>query len=439
MTSYPIITARGVSKRYVLGAAAARTNSLREAITNAVSAPFRAFRGASAPDREFWALDDVSFDIMPGEAVGIVGRNGAGKSTLLKVLSRITEPTKGRIELRGRIASLLEVGTGFHAELTGRENVYLNGTILGMRKREIDRKFDAIVDFAEVERFIDTPVKRYSSGMYVRLAFAVAAHLEPEILVIDEVLAVGDAEFQRKCLGKMGDVAQAGRTVLFVSHNMAAVRGLCTRAILLEKGRVAIDGDTDRVVSAYLSKHARGASRDQSEWNYRRRGERIAIESVQVLVRGEPTAIVQSGDEVTFRVGYRALTPAAIGDDFSICVILYSEGHRLTNLWTNAALGRGIAAAERGTIDCVVSRWPFRSGIVRVDLFTHVGVDTQDVIEECATFDSHDGDFYGSGMIPDPLDIILLDHEWRADATAADEAQTESVSLSAGIARKSSA
>jgi lipopolysaccharide transport system ATP-binding protein len=204
---------------------------------------------------EFWALKDVSFDVRRGDVVGVIGRNGAGKSTLLKVLSRITEPTEGRIRIQGRVASLLEVGTGFHPELTGRENIYLNGAILGMTRGEIKSKFDEIVAFAEVERFLDTPVKRYSSGMYVRLAFAVAAHLEPEILVVDEVLAVGDAEFQKKCLGKMKDVAGHGRTVLFVSHNMAAVRALCSKALLLRSGRLALAGNTDDVILHYVDQH----------------------------------------------------------------------------------------------------------------------------------------------------------------------------------------
>ena len=201
---------------------------------------------------EFWALKDISLQVQQGDCVGIIGRNGAGKSTLLKVLSRITEPTTGRVTMRGRLASLLEVGTGFHPELTGRENIFLNGAILGMKRQEIKTKFDEIVAFAEVEQFLDTPVKRYSSGMYVRLAFAVAAHLEPEILVVDEVLAVGDAEFQKKCLGKMGEVAEGGRTVLFVSHNMAAVQQLAPRAVLLEEGRVTQDGPTADVIAGYL-------------------------------------------------------------------------------------------------------------------------------------------------------------------------------------------
>jgi lipopolysaccharide transport system ATP-binding protein len=208
--------------------------------------------------KKFWALRDVSFDVLPGEVVGLIGHNGAGKSTLLKILSRITAPTAGRVEMRGRISSLLEVGTGFHPELTGRENVFLNGAILGMTKAEIRCKFDAIVDFAEIAQFIDTPVKRYSSGMYVRLAFAVAAHLEPEILVIDEVLAVGDAAFQKKCLGKMGDVAKLGRTILFVSHNMAAVRSLCGRAVWLDGGRIRQDDNSGDVVDHYLCESASG-------------------------------------------------------------------------------------------------------------------------------------------------------------------------------------
>ena len=257
----PIIRARGIAKRYELGSTVLRTNSLREAVLASVKSRLasRERRAEARAGREFWALQDVSFDVGRGEVLGVIGRNGAGKSTLLKVLSRITEPTLGRIELRGRIASLLEVGTGFHPELTGRENVYLNGTILGMRKRDIDRKFDEIVAFAEVERFIDTPVKRYSSGMYVRLAFGVAAHLDPEILVIDEVLAVGDAEFQRKCLGKMSDVAHEGRTVLFVSHNMAAVRAICSSALLLSGGRVLRQGPVGEVVSLYAQRAADSA------------------------------------------------------------------------------------------------------------------------------------------------------------------------------------
>lgn len=254
------IRSENLGKQYRIGSQLSRYPTLRDKLADALAAPFRRVgkllrgeaTGAAELDETIWALRDVSIEIRQGEVVGIIGRNGAGKSTLLKILSRITEPTVGFVDIRGRVGSLLEVGTGFHNELTGRENVYLNGAILGMKRDEIDRKFDEIVDFAEVERFIDTPVKHYSSGMYLRLAFAVAAHLEPEILLVDEVLAVGDAAFQRKCLNKMEGVGQQGRTVLFVSHNMPAITRLCERAILLDEGRVIQDGLASQVVSTYL-------------------------------------------------------------------------------------------------------------------------------------------------------------------------------------------
>lgn len=249
----PIIQVRKLSKQYSLGARQAGYGTLRESLVQAVRAPLKRFRNGSLKQEILWALNDVSFEVQPGEVVGVIGSNGAGKSTLLKVLSQITDPTSGEVDLYGRVASLLEVGTGFHPELTGRENIYLNGALLGMKRAEIERKFDEIVAFSEVEQFLDTPVKRYSSGMYVRLAFAVAAHLEPEILVVDEVLAVGDASFQKKCLGKMGDVARQGRTVLFVSHNMPAVKSLCGRAILLSGGCLVQDGRVDEVVNSYLT------------------------------------------------------------------------------------------------------------------------------------------------------------------------------------------
>jgi lipopolysaccharide transport system ATP-binding protein len=250
MTSV-LVSARGLSKRYFLGADPFGTLSLRDRITDVVRSAFR--RRGPEVSREFWALRDVDFDLHRGEVLGVIGRNGAGKSTLLKIISEITEPTEGEVELFGRVASLLEVGVGFHPELSGRENVFLNGAILGMTRAEMRRKFDEIVAFAEVEKFIDTPVKRYSSGMYVRLAFAVAAHLEPDVLIVDEVLAVGDAAFQRKCLGKMESVASQDRAVMVVSHNMSIVTQLCERVIWLDRGRVVAAGETSRVVSEYLS------------------------------------------------------------------------------------------------------------------------------------------------------------------------------------------
>ncbi|MBN2438697.1 MAG: ABC transporter ATP-binding protein [Deltaproteobacteria bacterium] len=273
-----VIKAENLGKRYTIGHQTGKGDraTFREALLRHMRDLWNKTRDLAQgkpiiqgdTQEEVWALKGVSFEIRRGEAAGIIGRNGAGKSTLLKILSRITEPTEGRVTIKGRVASLLEVGTGFHSELSGRENIYLNGTILGMTRAEIKRKFDAIVGFAEVEKYLDTPVKRYSSGMYVRLAFAVAAHLEPEILVVDEVLAVGDAEFQKKCLGKMGEVAKAGRTVLFVSHNMGAVQSLCGTAFHLESGRIAQTGDSKTVVSNYLSGSGRNTSvmkwRDES-------------------------------------------------------------------------------------------------------------------------------------------------------------------------------
>jgi lipopolysaccharide transport system ATP-binding protein len=250
--STPVITVEGLGKRYTLQHQA-RSGLLRDQLADFLRNPFRRAKTAAGTAEEFWALRAVGFAVHQGDVLGIIGRNGAGKSTLLKILSRITEPTTGRVSLRGRVASLLEVGTGFHPELTGRENIFLNGAILGMTRAEIRRKFDEIVAFAEVEKFLDTPVKHYSSGMYVRLAFAVAAHLEPEILIIDEVLAVGDQEFQKKCLGKIEKVTRdEGRTVLFVSHNFAAVRQLCTRAILLHEGRVVADAPPAETITQYM-------------------------------------------------------------------------------------------------------------------------------------------------------------------------------------------
>jgi lipopolysaccharide transport system ATP-binding protein len=262
----PIIKAQGISKQYRLGAKGAAYTTLRESLTGWVRTPIERLRKTTRPTKEtLWALKDIGFEVNRGEVVGIIGRNGAGKSTLLKVLSRITEPTTGSVALWGRISSLLEVGTGFHPELTGRENIYLNGAILGMKRAEIQQKFDEIVSFAEIEKFVDTPVKHYSSGMYLRLAFSVAAHLEPDVLIVDEVLSVGDNNFQRKCLGKMEQLGEYGRTVLFVSHNMPAVLRLCNRAILIDKGRLVDDGAPAQVTKLYL--HSNTGSPAERIWD----------------------------------------------------------------------------------------------------------------------------------------------------------------------------
>ncbi len=312
----PIIKAEHLGKRYELGAERAAYSTVRESLMNAARAPLkllgRAKRNGGKPS--VWALKDVSFDIYPGEVVGIIGRNGAGKSTLLKLLSRITEPTTGRAELYGRVGSLLEVGTGFHPELTGRENIFLNGSILGMTRREIESKFDEIVAFAEVQKFLDTPVKRYSSGMYVRLAFAVAAHLEPEILVVDEVLAVGDHAFQQKCLSKMHDVSTHGRTVLFVSHNMGAISRLCGRCILLEQGEVVEAGPTSAVVQTYMT----SGMMDRAEYRQEAKPEKeISLRRIALVApTGEVRSEVGYDESVTFMIDYevnRAVTGTSVG------------------------------------------------------------------------------------------------------------------------------
>lgn len=304
--SSSVIKVENLGKSYVLGSQK-RDNVLRDVISNAFKFNKKKENNSSS---KFWAVNDVSFDIQQGERVGIIGHNGAGKSTLLKLLSRITEPSRGKITLKGRVASLLEVGTGFHPDLTGRENIFLNGAILGMRKHEIIKKFDEIVAFSEVEQFLDTPVKRYSSGMYVRLAFSVAAHLEPEVLIVDEVLAVGDAAFQKKCLGKMDSVGREGRTVLFVSHNMSAIKQLCPRTILLSKGKILLDDKTDQTLQRY-SMISNNIVIDENSGinNYSmRRGEgHIRFTSIDILNgKKEPCTKFKMGEPIFFKFTYKA-------------------------------------------------------------------------------------------------------------------------------------
>ncbi|MDD5634012.1 MAG: ABC transporter ATP-binding protein [Candidatus Omnitrophica bacterium] len=312
------IKVKNLSKQYRIGEQQTKYRTIRETLTDAVQAPFRRIGkilqghayGAADMDETIWALKDVSFEVKRGEVVGIIGRNGAGKSTLLKMLSRITEPTEGMAEIHGRVGSLLEVGTGFHPELTGRENIFLNGAILGMKKKEMVRKFDEMVSFAEIEKFIDTPVKFYSSGMYVRLAFAVAAHLEPEILLVDEVLAVGDAEFQKKCLGKMGDVAKGGRTVLFVSHNMLSLKNLCNKGVLLHSGRVVMENNIDAVISKYLDKDIKHAG--ETSWSSPEIApgdDRVKLKAVRVISEGNVTGEVDISKDFWIEIDYWNLEP----------------------------------------------------------------------------------------------------------------------------------
>ena len=333
-----------LSKQYRIGSPDSY-KTLRDAISNTALAAFR--RSKNSQNGHIWALQDVSFEIKRGEVVGIIGLNGAGKSTLLKILSRITGPTRGRADIYGRVGSLLEVGTGFHPELTGRENIYLNGAILGMRKSEIDRKFDEIVSFAEVEKFLDTPVKRYSSGMYVRLAFGVAAHLETEVLLVDEVLAVGDAQFQKKCFEKMRDIGVQGRTILFVSHNMSAVRSICRQALIIEKGRVAAYGEIDETVDQYLSQVS--ATQDLGEVV---ETNTFTVTSVEVTSATGP--VIKTFDPVQVKV--RFIPKVEIDDPGLYISILTMDSRRLTGLdlkdfITTATLPAGEVAELGFTIE----------------------------------------------------------------------------------------
>ena len=389
------------------GHAGPPTSDLRPPSSDIAGPPTSDLRPPSSDT--LWALRDVSFEVHEGEVVGIIGRNGAGKSTLLKILSRITEPTHGRAVIRGRVSSLLEVGTGFHPELTGRENIYMNGTILGMRKREIDRKFDEIVDFSGVEKFLDTPIKRYSSGMQVRLAFAVAAHLEPEILIIDEVLAVGDAEFQKKCLGKMQDVARGGRTVLIVSHNMSMMETLCTCAFALNKGQITQRGSTAAVIADYMCVAGDSAKKSM----VRSRGMQPLITSVELIDEdGSPTPILRSGDDACFRLHFDSpdgLANARIG--IRIDTLL---GARMLHLQSELATGELLDLPETGFVDCTVPRLPLVPGhyTAAIALFSERRM--LDHLEPGIEFRVDAGDFYRNGHIPSVhLGQFLSSSEWR--------------------------
>jgi lipopolysaccharide transport system ATP-binding protein len=412
------IRVENLGKVYRIGAQQERYKTLRDSLAGAVTGYLHRLRNPKSVGRDentFWALKDVSFEVKRGEAVGIIGRNGAGKSTLLKILSRITEPTEGRVRLHGRVASLLEVGTGFHAELTGRENIYLNGAILGMKRTEIERKFDEIVAFAEIEKFLDTPVKRYSSGMYVRLAFAVAAHLEPEILLVDEVLAVGDAAFQNKCLGKMQQVAGEGRTVLFVSHNMAAVQKLCTRACLLDNGKVVVQEGVNEVVARYL-----GRSRELvHSWALADRVDRrgngsMKFTKVTLLDRNEnESAVIQSGEDVTialnFEIRDQTETRAVIRLSFTD---MY--GQRLFMCLSRSSCSGDLKVPPSGRIRCKIPKLPLLPGSYNVSLWSKVDEQVADDIVDAFSIEVIGGDFFGTGRInPQDGGQMLVSHIWE--------------------------
>lgn len=418
-----VIQCEGLGKRYQIGERE-RYLTLRDTLTNMLRAPagrLRALLGgaangpAAAEDTTFWALRDVSFEVHRGEVLGVIGRNGAGKSTLLKILSRITRPTEGRARIRGRVGSLLEVGTGFHPELTGRENIYLNGAILGMRKAEIDRKFDEIVAFAEVERFIDTPVKRYSSGMYVRLAFGVAAHLEPDILVVDEVLAVGDAAFQKKCLGKMGDVARAGRTVILVSHNLVAVERLCTAAVLLKGGLVVKRGSPREVVEEYLTDVTPVSEVADLRLLTSRGGSgEIRFVRVEVLAPDGSAGVIRSGDGVLLRMHFVCATRVRRP---GFLVAIATLGGQLIFAIHTSDLAVDIPhLTGSGYIELAIDRLNLMPGkyLLHVAAGSETDPHRYDHVIDVAALDIEPADVYGSGRVwSADWSLVFFDCKWR--------------------------
>lgn len=418
MVSNPIVRVSHVSKRYRIRRPEERHDSLREAVTGAASRSFRALTGrrreTDETHRTFWALRDITFDVDHGEVLGIIGRNGAGKSTLLKVLSRITEPTSGRVEGYGRVGSLLEVGTGFHNELTGRENVYLSGSILGMRKAEVDRKFDEIVAFSGVEEFLDTPVKRYSSGMAVRLGFAVAAHLDPEILIVDEVLAVGDAEFQNKCLRKMEGVARGGRTVLLVSHNMGTVQAFCTRAILLRDGAMAAEGTPADTVGAYLRGLEGVASRDVLTRQDRGGDGKVRLTRCYASAEGVPTGILTAGHRAEFTFELDRFEPGVVcsftvHDQLGLPVTSFDSSLRSRE---DLALQGGAPRFR-----CEVDELLLVPGRYRVDAVVWTGGDVHDRVDAALVFAVEDGLLRGRSVARVPgTGQGLIPHRWKFPA-----------------------
>lgn len=424
MSSQSIIQVEGLAKKYVLGGRGGgegpRYRTLRDTLADSVGALFRQARaGAPAVDPpEFWALRDVSFEVKPGEVVGVIGRNGAGKSTLLKVLSRITEPTQGRVTLNGRVASLLEVGTGFHPELTGRENIYLNGAILGMSRKEIRSKFDEIVAFAEVEQFLDTPVKRYSSGMYVRLAFAVAAHLDPEILVVDEVLAVGDAEFQKKCLGKMKDVAQGGRTVLLVSHQMASIAALATSCILLHQGKIVQSGPTQAVLRKYSG--ADGLGFLPEFFSHKTNGVAWISRAALINAEGQTTSDFKAYEDIILEIDWinQGAVPTIVGFQMNnLDGVVIMTAYDTPSDWDGSAKRAGGAYRTRTVIP--------KNLLPAQDYTLHLALDSAsprlcfDVHHDALRFSVHDPmdeHCITRGALKNPLDYmaVLPALEWRS-------------------------
>jgi lipopolysaccharide transport system ATP-binding protein len=412
----PAISVDNLGKCYRVNHAAKRGGykTLRESLGHAGQRLVQRLRRRNDPERveDFWALKDVSFDVQPGEVVGIIGRNGAGKSTLLKILSQITKPTTGEVRIHGRIGSLLEVGTGFHPELTGRENVFLNGSILGMSRKEIARRFDDIVAFAEIEKFLDTPVKRYSSGMYVRLAFAVAAHLEPEILMVDEVLAVGDATFQNRCIAKMAEVSRSGRTVLFVSHNLASIRSLCRNTVILQEGRLLSRGPSDQQVSAYLRSLASSAKNGLDTRTDREGSGLARITSVSFKDGdGHPLTHAFPGHPLKVCVAYRSSLPGAKPTIAFSCYT--SEGQKVFHV-DNLIRGTVLRRMEaHGEYSCVLPQLPLTPGIYQINAMIMVNGEVADHVAAATSLEVLPGDYFDSNR-PTPAygSIVYVDHDW---------------------------
>lgn len=410
------VSVEGLSKQYQLGEGRESYYTLRDALARWGPRALRRIKnGEAAREETIWALRDVTFEVQPGEVVGLIGRNGAGKSTLLKVLSRITEPTSGRARIRGRVASLLEVGTGFHAELTGRENLYLNGAILGMSKGEIVRKFDEIVAFAEVEKFIDTPVKRYSSGMYLRLAFSIAAHLDPEILIVDEVLAVGDLTFQARCIGRMEQVARQGRTVLFVSHHMAAVQALCARCIWLRGGEVAFDGPSAETIARYTSQDVAQAATVNLVDHPNRPAKRQngPLRFLTLLGQdGKPTPAVRCGERITLKIDVEV--PSTIRAPRAVLWFGTVGGLELFTL--DSVLQQHQLPSVEGAFSlcCSLPELPLAPGSYTVSVSFGDTARFHEQVERALTFEVQPADFFGVGKLPPrERSHVLLRSDWR--------------------------